>query len=114
MRKHLIEDAAYEVATQIRTVEDTIDSALTEISELQCKIIHVSSISGSSVGTAQAAVEQLAASLQALVSARGGMARCHAELVEAKKFVPGLRTLSFGEGYECPPMAMAPDLRVVA
>ena len=114
MRKHIIENAAYEVATQIRTVEDTIDAALTEIAELQSKIIHVSSITGSGVATAQAAVEQLAASLQALVSARGGMARCHAELVEAKRFVPGLRTVSFGEGGECPPMAKAADLRIVA
>ena len=113
MRKHMIENAAFEVATQVRTVEDTIDTALTEIAELQAKIIHVSSITGSGVATAQAAVEQLATSLQALVSARGGMARCHAELVEAKKFVPGLRTVSFGEGSECPPEAKIADLRIV-
>ena len=115
MRKQLIENAAFEVATQIRTVEDTIDAALTEIAELQTKIIHVSSISGSGVNTAQAAVEQLACSLTSLVNARGGMARCHAELVEAKQFVPGLRTLSFGEGSECPPKtARVADLRIVA
>ena len=35
MRKHRIENAAYEVATQVRAVEDTIDAALTEMAELQ-------------------------------------------------------------------------------
>ena len=113
MRKQMIENAAYEVATQVRTVEDTIDAALTEIAELQAKIINVSNLTGTGVATGQAAFEQLAASLQALVSARGGMARCHAELVEAKRFVPGLRTVSFGDSTDCPQIARA-DLRIVA
>ena len=114
MRKQMIENAAYEVATQVRTVEDTIDAALTEIAELQAKLIQVRSLTGAGVATGQGAFEQLAASVQALVTARGGMARCHAELVEAKRFVPGLRTVSFGEGNECPPQAKVADLRIVA
>ena len=35
MRKQMIENAAYEVATQVRAVEDSIDAALGEIAELQ-------------------------------------------------------------------------------
>ena len=35
MRKQMIENAAYEVATQVRAVEDSIEAALAEIAELQ-------------------------------------------------------------------------------
>ena len=35
MRKQKIEDAVYDVATQVRSVEDCIDAALAEIAELQ-------------------------------------------------------------------------------
>ena len=102
MRKQMIENAAFEVATQVRTVEDTIDAALTQIAELQAKLIGVRSLTGTSVTTGHAALEQLASSLQALVTARGGMARCHAELVEAKRLIPGMRTVSWGDGEDCP------------
>ena len=37
MRKQMIENAAYEVATQVRAVEDAIDAALAEIAELQSR-----------------------------------------------------------------------------
>lgn len=113
MRKKIIEDAAFEVATQVRAVEDTIDAALAEMAELQSRLVHVRSVSGTGVATGHAAFEELAQSIQALVKARGGMVRCHAELVEAKQFVPGLRTVAFGEGNECPDKTMA-QLRIVA
>ena len=45
--------------------------------------------------------EQLAAATGGLVSARGGIANCHAALVETKKVIPGLRTVAFGD-QECP------------
>jgi len=114
MRKQLIENAAFEVATQVRTVEDVIDSALAEIAELQSKMLRARSVTGTGVATGQPALEQLAQAVHALIAARGGMARCHAELVEAKKLVPGLRTISFGDSTECPPEGMLPNLRVVA
>ena len=115
MRKQLIENAAFEVATQVRSVEDTIDSALSEIAELQARMIRVRSVSGTSVATGQGALEQLATSVQALVAARGGVARCHAELVEAKRFIPGLRTVSWGDGEDCPEDTKgAAPLRIVA
>ena len=114
MRKHQIEQAAYEVATQIRTVEGVIDDALGEIAELQARLIRARTTAAVGVATGHAALEQLGAALQGLIAARGGMVNCHAELVGAKALVPGLRTVSFGDAEECPPLAGRADLRVVA
>jgi hypothetical protein len=114
MRKQLIENAAFQVATQVRAVEDTIDQALQEIAELQSRMIRARSAAGVGIITGHEALEQLAASVQALVSARGGMANCHMALVDAKQKVPGLRTTSFGDN-ECPEEKTAfHNLRVVA
>ena len=113
MRKQIIQDAAFEVATQIRTVEDSIDATLGEVAELQSRLVRASSVSGTGVATAQIAFEQLSSAVQALVTARGGMAGCHAALVDAKQRVPGLRTVAFGDGDECPRTAVT-DLRIVA
>ena len=114
MRKHVIENAAHEVATQVRTVEACIEDALMEIADLQAKMLRARSAAGIATATGHAAFEQLATTVQALVAARGGMANCHGELVDAKKFIPGLRTVSFGEGDECPPEIARTDLRIVA
>ena len=116
MRKQLIETAAYEVATQVREVEHCIDAALTEIAELQARIMRANAVARTSVTTAHGAIEQLVSATQGLVTARGSIAGCHSALVEAKEFVPGLRTVSFGDVGDCPPQEAAarPDLRVVA
>ena len=113
MRKQIIENAAYEVATQIRTVEDCIEDALIEIADLQSKMLRARSAAGVATSTGHAALEQLATAVSALVTARGGMANCHGALVDAKQFVPGLRTVSFGD-HECPPKVAHADLRIVA
>ena len=112
MRKQIIENAAFDVAEQVRTVEDTIDNALAEIAELQGRMMRARSVAGVGVRTGHDALEHLAIAMTALVSARGGMGNCHAALLEAKGVVPGLRTVSFGD-MECPP-AKATLLRVVA
>ena len=39
MRKQMIENAAYQVATQVRAVEETIDSALAEIAKTDLRIV---------------------------------------------------------------------------
>ena len=114
MRKHLVETAAYEVATQIRTVEDVIESALGEIAELQGRMIRARAAAGVATATGHTAFKHLADAVQALVAARGGMADCHGALVEAKQLVPGLRTVGFGDMQECPPQHGRADLRVVA
>ncbi len=114
MRKQLIENAAFEVATQVRAVEDTIDQALGEIAELQARMLRARSTAGVGVVTGQGALESLAQAMQALVTARGGIGNCHLALVDAKKSVPGLRTVAFGDT-ECPEEKTAfGDLRVVA
>ena len=115
MRKELIETAAFEVATQIREVEHCIDAALTEIAELQARIMRANAVAKTSVTTAHTAIAELVSATQGLVAARGSIAGCHGALVEAKQFVPGLRTTSWGDAEDCPKEARErPDLRVVA
>lgn len=114
MRKQHIENAAFEVATQVRAVEDTIDQAIAEIAELQSRMINVRSVFGIGVATGQPAFEQLGTAIQALIAARGGIANCHGALVEAKQFIPGLRAVGFGDIGECPPAEANTALRVVA
>lgn len=115
MRKHIVESAAYEVATQVRTVEDVIETALEEIAELQLRMIRARAAAGVATATGHDALQHLAGALQGLVSARGGIADCHTALVDVKQFVPGLRTVGFGDASECPPKTNGvADLRVVA
>ena len=114
MRKQMIETAAYEVAAQVRAVEDAIETALGEIAELQGRMVRARATMGVATATGHEAFEHLAQAVQSLVTARGGMAHCHGTLKETKQFVPGLRTVSFGDAEECPPKEAAGRLRVVA
>lgn len=114
MRKHQIENAAFEVATQVRAVEESIDAALVEIAELQARMLHASSVAQTGYGTIHPALEQLSTAVAGLVGSRGAVVACHAELAQAKTKVPGLRTVSWGDGQQCPPAASGADLRIVA
>jgi hypothetical protein len=116
MRKQMIENAAYEVATQVRAVEDSIDATLAEMAELQARIMRVNAVAHAGFGTVHGALEKLAGALGGLVAARGAIVECHAALAEAKGKVPGLRTVSWGDTEECPPASATagPELRVVA
>ena len=114
MRKEMIENAAYEVATQVRAVEDSIESALIELAELQSKMVRARAVTGAAFITSHPAFEQLAATTAGLISARGGIANCHAALAETRKTIPGLRTVGFGDMGDCPPPSGQVDLRVVA
>ena len=115
MRKHQIENAAYEVATQVRTVEETIDLALSEIAELQARVLRANTVARVGFGTVHPVLEELAAAMKGLVDARGSVVGCHSALAEAKGKVPGLRTVSFGDGEECPDTKTGiADLRIVA
>ena len=113
MRKQMIENAAYEVATQVRAVEDSIEAALADLAELQARMVHARGVTRANVVTSHAAFEQLAAATSGLVAARGGIANCHAALAETQKTIPGLRTVGFGDEGDCPKTARA-DLRIVA
>ena len=114
MRKQIIQDAAYEVATQVRTVEETIDSALNEVAELQARIMHANSVAGVSYGVIHPTLEKLASAVTGLVQTRGAIVACHEALADAKGKVPGLRTVSWGDGEDCPPNTARADLRIVA
>jgi hypothetical protein len=114
MRKQMIENAAYEVATQVREVEDIIDSALGELAELQSRLVRATGVTGIAHVRIQAAFNQLSATTNGLVAARGSIGSCHVALAEAKEFVPGLRTVAWGDGDECPPASASTDLRIVA
>ena len=114
MRKQMIENAAYEVATQVRAVEDSIESALIELAELQTKMVRARGVTGAAFIASHPAFEQLAATTVGLISARGGIANCHAALAETRKTIPGLRTVGFGDMGDCPPPSAQVDLRVVA
>ncbi len=114
MRKQIIQDAAFEVATQVRAVEETIDSVLAEMAELQARIMRANSVAGVGYATVHPALEQLANAMSGLVASRGAIVDCHAALAEAKGKVPGLRTVAIGDE-ECPPKPSGfADLRVVA
>jgi hypothetical protein len=115
MRKQLIESAAFEVATQVRAAEDAIEGALSELAELQGRMIRARATLGIATATGHSAFEQLAETTRRLVQARGQMAGCHAALKETTQLVPGLRTVGFGDMQECPPKPTGrADLRVVA
>lgn len=115
MRKQMIENAAYDVAAQVRAVEESIEAALMELAELQTRMVHARSVTGAGFANSHAAFEQLAATTTGLISARGGIANCHVALVETRKTIPGLRTISYGD-MECPPKTaeIVPDLRIVS
>jgi hypothetical protein len=114
MRKQMIESAAFEVATQVRAVEDAIESALAELAELQGRMVRARATFGIATATGHEAFEQLAVAMQSLVKARGGMANCHMSMKETTQFVPGLRTVAWGDAEECPPQQARTDLRIVA
>lgn len=113
MRKQIIEDAAYEVATQVRAVEDSIDAAMAEIAELQARMMRANSVASAGFGTIHPALQKVAAAVSALVDTRGAIVECHSALADAKGKVPGLRAVAIGDT-ECPPASGRADLRVVA
>ena len=114
MRKQMIENAAFEVATQIRTVEDSIDATLFEVAELQTRMMHANSVARVGPAPIHGALEDLSSAIRELVAARGSIVGCHTQLVEAKDKVPGLRTVALGDEGDCPKKTAHADLRIVA
>ena len=116
MRKQAVHAAAFDVATQVRKVEDQIESALAELAELQGRMVHARAVARVATATGHEAFEQVAAVMQGLVTARGGMANAHMILKDTQACVPGLRETGFGDGGECPDASEQPGghLRSVA
>jgi hypothetical protein len=113
MRKQMLENAAFEVATQVRTVEESIDSTLAEIAELQARMMRINSVAHVGPAAIHAALQELSTALGSLVAARGSIVGCHQQLASAKGQVPGLRTVAIGDDGDCPPPPHG-LLRVVA
>jgi hypothetical protein len=114
MRKQMMENAAYEVASQVRAVEASIEAALVELAELQTKMVHARTVTKAGFTNSHGAFEQLAATTRDLIAARGSIGSCHVALVETKRTIPGLRTVGFGDD-DCPKTKTGfADLRVVA
>jgi hypothetical protein len=113
MRKQMLENAAFEVATQVRTVEESIDCSLIELAELQARMMRINSVAHVGPKPIHAALEEISAALSSLIAARGSIVGCHAQLADAKGRVPGLRTVAFGDADDCPPSG-AGELRIVA
>ena len=107
MRKQQIESAAFEVATQVRVVEDCLETTLAELAELQGRMLRARAVAGVGIATGQDALAEIANSLQALVTARGSIGAAHAALRD----VTGM-----GDADECPPPTKGElyTLRVVA
>ena len=100
MRKQMIENAAYEVATQVRAVEDSIEAALGEIAELQLKMVSARSVTGAGfVQFAMRPSSSLSLQRRGLVAARGGNRQLPRRAGRnAQVEFPGLRTVSCGDG----------------
>jgi replicative DNA helicase len=114
MRKQMVENAAYEVATQVRAVEDSIEAALAEIAELQSRIVRARPVTRVPFTALDPVFEQLTNATRGLVTARAGIGSCHVALADAKQCIPGLREVAWGDGNECPPKTAQADLRIVA
>ena len=114
MRKENVQNAAFEVATQVRALEDSIDNALVELAELQTRMIHARGVTGAGFANSHAAFEPLAAIVSGLIAARGGTAHCHEALAETRKTIPGLRTVAWGDEGECPDPKGSIKLKIVA
>ena len=114
MRKQEIWDATRDVGIHTRAVEGLIESTLTELAELQSKLVRVSAVAGVNYSTLQQSFEGVAATIADLVKVRGTMADCHKAFVGAKAQIPGIRDVSWGDGDPCHCKTAHADLRVVA
>ena len=114
MRKQAVWNAVHEVGIHTRAVEDLIESALIELSQLQSKLVQVNSVAGVSYATLQESFEGVSATINELVKVRRTMAQCHQVFVETKEKIPGVRTTSWGDANPCCGTSSQADLRVVA
>lgn len=114
MRRENVHNAALEVATQVRALEESIDNALVELAELQTRMIHARGVTGAGFANSHAAFEPLAAIAAGLIAARGGTAHCHDALAETRKTIPGLRTVGWGDLGDCPDTKGSVELQIVA
>ncbi len=115
MRKQAIQTAAREVATQLRTLEESIDTTLEELALLQSTMLHARSTARVGPHIGQQALEQVAQAVGSIVAGRGQIAEAHAFLKGTSNQVPGARELGYGDATETPdPKGSMDTLRIVA
>ena len=114
MRRENVHNAAFEVATQVRALEESIDNALVDLAELQTRMIHARGVTGAGFANSHAAFEPLAAIASGLIAARGSTAQCHEKLAATRKTIPGLRTIAWGDQGDCPDPKGSVELKIVA
>ena len=74
----------------------------------------VNAVAGVSYGVIHPPLRQVSTAVSALVETRGAIVACHEACVVAKTQIPGLRTVSWGDGDDqCPEIATT-ELRIVA
>ena len=115
MRKHAVQSAARDVATQLRTLEESIDATLEQLAYLQTSMLHARSTARVGPHIGQEALAEVAEALGSIVAGRGQIAKAHAFLKGTSQQVPGVRELGFGDVSETPPAPSGMEtLRVVA
>ena len=115
MRKQMIENAAHEVATQVIAVENCIETALTELAELQMKMVHARGVTKAALPAVMLLLSSSPRQRAIWWRSRGGIANCHTALNATSKSIPGLRERAETVGFGPEKCQFAKtDLRVVA
>ena len=115
MRKQAVQSAARQVATQLRSLEESIDATLEELAQLQSSMLHARATAGVGPHIGQEALAEVAQALGSIVTGRGQIAQAHAYLKGTSQMVAGVRELNYGDVSQTPPAASGmADLKIVA
>ncbi|MEN3972112.1 hypothetical protein WJS89_05470 [Sphingomicrobium sp. XHP0235] len=114
MRKQAVQSAARDVATQLRSLEESIDHTLEQLAYLQTSMLNARSTARVGPHIGQEALAEVAQALGSIVAGRGQIASAHALLKGTSQQVPGLREMNYGDVAETPPPSGMDTLRVVA
>ena len=113
MRKQILESAALEVATQVRAVEDVIESALEEMAWLQMRMIRARAAAGVSTGTGHDALEHLAGALRAWFRRAAGLPNATPRWSTCSSSSPACAPSASATRPNARPKPARADLRVV-
>lgn len=94
--------AAKAVAAELLPAETELDNAILHHARLTIAVIEGRRSAKLPVATGQAGLRHIARATERLVEARGEIFDAHAALRETRDEI-GLRTISFGDFWDCPP-----------
>jgi phosphoribosylaminoimidazole-succinocarboxamide synthase len=103
MRKEVRTRAATKVASQLIPTEAAIDDAVAQISALTTVMLSARVEAELSAVVGQQAFDHIGEATRMLFQARSHIVQAHHHLADTKIEI-GLRTVSLGDGTECPPM----------